>query len=104
MTIPESLALALQHHRAGRLQDAEQLYRQILAVEPAHADALHLLGVLAHQVGQHELAVTWIRHAIELKSADANFHNNLGEALSALRRLPEAVASYCQALALNPDF
>ena len=53
-TIPEALAIAIQHHQAGRLQAAEQIYRQILAVEPNHADAIHLLGVIAHQAGKHE--------------------------------------------------
>ena len=60
-TIPEALAIAIQHHQAGRLQAAEQIYRQILAVEPNHADAIHLLGVIAHQVGKHEIAVEYIR-------------------------------------------
>ena len=59
-TISEALAIAIQHHQAGRLQAAEQIYRQILAVEPNHADAIHLLGVIAHQAGKHELAVQYI--------------------------------------------
>jgi protein O-GlcNAc transferase len=50
-TIPEALAIAIHHHQNGRLQAAEQIYRQILQAEPDEADALHLLGVLAHQVG-----------------------------------------------------
>ena len=54
-TIPETLAIAVQHHQGGRLQVAEQLYRQVLQVEPKNADALHLLGVLAHQVGSTRL-------------------------------------------------
>jgi protein O-GlcNAc transferase len=37
-TIPEALALATQHHQAGRLRDAELIYRQILAVDPNHSD------------------------------------------------------------------
>ena len=56
-TIPEAFAIAIQHHQAGRLQAAEQIYRQILAVEPNHADAIHLLGVIAAQAGKHEDAV-----------------------------------------------
>ena len=66
-TISEALAIAIQHHQAGRLQAAEQIYRQILAVEPNHADAIHLLGVIAHQVGKHEVAVEYIGRAIGLK-------------------------------------
>jgi hypothetical protein len=48
-TISEALAIALQHHQAGQLPQTEQIYRQILEVEPNHADAWHLLGVLAHK-------------------------------------------------------
>ena len=66
-TIPEALAIAIQHHQAGRLQAAEQIYRQILAVEPNHADAWHLLGVIAHQVGKHQIAVEYIGRAIGVK-------------------------------------
>ena len=80
-TVPEALAIAVQHHQAGRLQAAEQIYRQILAVEPNHADALHLLGVIAHQTGKHEVAVETIRRAIGLKGNVAAFHVNLGNAL-----------------------
>ena len=55
---------ALAHHQAGRLPEAEQLYRQILALEPRHADSLHLLGVLAQQVGRHDIALELIGRAI----------------------------------------
>ena len=57
VTIPEAFAIAVQHHQCGRVQAAEPIYRQILAIQPDHADAIHLLGVIAHQAGKHELAV-----------------------------------------------
>src|SRR5262249_19838181 len=102
--IPEDFTLALQHHQAGRLQEAEQSYRRILAAEPGHADALHLLGVLAHQTRNHQLAVEYIGQAIRLKGTQAAFHNNLGEAYRALRRMPDAIVSYRRALELNPTY
>jgi len=102
-TIPEALAIAVQHHQAGNLQAAEQIYRQILAVEPQHADALHLLGVVALQVGKPEVAVEHITRAITLRGNDVNFHNNLGQAYQALGRMPEAVACYRRVLELQPD-
>ena len=102
-TISQALAIAFQHHQAGRLQTAGQIYRQILAAEPNHADAMHLLGVIAHQTGEHETAVRYIERAIALQDAAA-YHNNLGEAYRALRRIPEAVACYRRALELKPDF
>ena len=51
------MQLGLQHHQAGRLAEAEQLYRQVLEQSPDHSQALHLLGMLARRVGQIEAAV-----------------------------------------------
>jgi tetratricopeptide (TPR) repeat protein len=103
-TISEALAIAIQHHQAGQLQLAEQIYRQILAVEPNHVDALHLLGVLACQAGRHQAGIEYIARAIGLNGGQAAFHSNLGEAYRAVRRIPEAVACYRRALELNPDY
>jgi protein O-GlcNAc transferase len=103
-TISEALAIALQYQQAGQLQTAEQIYRQILQVEPNDADAIHLLGMIAHQVGKHEIAVEYIERAIELNGTDAAFHNNLGEVYRGMRRIPEAVACYRRALELKPDY
>jgi tetratricopeptide (TPR) repeat protein len=103
-TISEALAIAVRHHQAGRLQAAGQIYRQILALEPNHADAWHLLGVIAHQGGKHGIAVEYIGRAIVLNGTESAFHNNLGSAYCALRRIPEAVACYRRALELKPDY
>jgi len=103
-TISEALALAIEHHQGGRLPVAEQIYRQILQAEPNHADALHLLGVIAHQVKQHGVAVEYMGRAIGLNGNVSAFHNNLGEAYRALRKLREAVGSYRRAIELKPDY
>jgi protein O-GlcNAc transferase len=103
-TIPQALATAVEYHRAGQLQAAEQIYRQILTADPQQVDAWHLLGVLAHQVGQHEIAVRYIGRAIQLKGNEAAFHSNLGNALRDQGKLDEAVASYRRALGLKPKF
>ncbi|HEX4651261.1 MAG TPA: tetratricopeptide repeat-containing glycosyltransferase family protein [Granulicella sp.] len=102
--IPRLLTEALSHHQAGRLPDAERLYRQILALDPRHPDGLHLLGVLAHQTGHHEAAVDTIRQAIANNSRQPSFYSHLGLALQALGRMDEAATSYRQALTLNPNF
>jgi hypothetical protein len=47
------LEAALQHHQAGRLSEAEAVYRQVRTEDPRSFPALHLLGVIAHQRGQH---------------------------------------------------
>ena len=100
---PQAFALALAHHQAGRLAEAETIYRQILAAEPHHSDALHLLGVIAHQLDRHELAVEMIRQAIGIDPVHPAYHDNLGSALRALGRLDEAIACSHRALALRPD-
>jgi tetratricopeptide (TPR) repeat protein len=104
LTISEGLAIGIQHHQAGRLHAAEQVYRQILALQPNHGDAWHLLGVIAHQVGKHEIAVQYIQRAIGLNGGAATFHLNLGGAYRALHRTPDAVACYRRAVELKPDF
>ena len=103
-TISEALAIAIQHHQAGRLQAAEQIYRQILQAEPNQPDAWHLLGVIAHQVGNHKIAVEYIERAIGLQGNAAPFHYNLGRALQDQGKLEEAVTCYGRALQLKPDF
>ena len=102
-TLSESLAIAIQHHQTGQLDVAEQIYQQILAAEPNHADALHLLGVIASQVGRHEIAVEYISRAIEMNGTESAFHSNLGNAFQAQGKLEKAIASHRRALELNPD-
>ena len=94
----------IQVHQAGQLPEAEAIYRQILDIEPDHADANHLLGVIADQVGRHEIAVQLISKAIKKNPIDAAYHCNLGNALHELGRLDEAVASYRKALGINPNY
>lgn len=101
-SVPQAMAHALQLHQAGRLRKAEAIYRQIIQKQPDHADAQHLLGLVYHQTGQHDLAYTHITRAISLNAQAALFHNNLGEVCRALKRLDEAQACYARALALQP--
>ena len=103
-TISEALTRAIQYHRSGYLEAAEQIYRQILHLDPKHAEALHLLGVAAHQTGRNAQAVEYIEQALALRPLEAGFHNNLGLAHQALHHLDRAVACYRQALALQPRF
>ena len=69
-TIPEALALAVQHHQKGHLQQAEAIYRQVLQVDPNHPDALHLLGVIAARMGRHDLAIRYIKQAIRIRPTE----------------------------------
>ena len=104
VSIPEAFQIALQHHQSGRLAEAEVLYRQILTVDPRHADALHLLGVIAHQAGRNDLAVELIRQAVALSPNHPPSYSNLGLALSALGQFDDAIVAYRRALQLKPDY
>jgi Tfp pilus assembly protein PilF len=83
-------------HGAGRLQEAEQVYRQIIASDPGHADSFHMLGVIASQCGQPEGAVACIDRAIALQPSAAIYHVNRANALLALGKL-DAAQDGCRA-------
>jgi len=104
VTIQQSFDLAVQHHQAGKLGEAESLYRHILAHDPQHADALHLLGVIALQSGQNRLAADLIGRAIVMRPKEPQYHNNLGNAWMSLGDLGAASASFRAALALRPPY
>lgn len=102
---PESLLSAgIAHHGAGRLAEAEAVYRQILALNPQHADALHLMGVIALQIGKPDVAVGLIAQAIRNNPRNPGYFSNLGSALRRLDRTQEALAACRQAVALDAGF
>src|SRR5262249_16350224 len=102
LTIAECLTQAVQHHQAGRLREAETLYRAILQQVPQHTHALHLLGVLAYQVGRHQEAPDRIGEGLAVEGPDPVFQSNLASVYLALGQLEEAAAHCREALRLNP--
>src|SRR4051812_37696622 len=101
--IASLLQSAVGHHNAGRLAQAEALYRQILTSDPAQPDALHLLGVIELQRGQPAVAVDLIQRAIGINANAPEFHLHLGNAFHALNRYADAETSYRAAARLNPN-
>jgi tetratricopeptide (TPR) repeat protein len=98
------LTTAIRHHQMGALSEAAQLYQGILARNPQHPDALHLLGVVALQQGNAARAVELISRALALYPKAAAFHCSLGEAYRAMGQLDRAVASSQTALRLQPNY
>ena len=98
----QTLSAAIALHSQGRLDEADAIYKSVLAREPRHADALHLHGVVAHQRGLHTRAVSLISQALALQPGHPGYLNNLGEAHRSLRQYPQAVACYQQALRAKP--
>ena len=103
-TVDEVLQAALARHNAGQFAAAEQLYGQILGVAPNHADALHLLGVVAHQTGRSQRAVELISQAIALNPTCEGYYLNLGGVHLDAGRVDESIACFRQALQRKPDF
>jgi len=95
---------ALAYHQAGWLSEAEELYGKLLQQCPEHFDGLHMLGVIAHQRGEHAAALRRIDHALTIDPGAAQAHNNRGVVLAELKRLEEALASYNTAIALAPGY
>jgi Tfp pilus assembly protein PilF len=91
-----------QLHMAGRLAEAEQIYRQVIAAMPRHADALHALGALALQVGQPAVADTLLVQAIGLRPA-ADFQLTRANALLALKRPQDAAQVARRVLRARPQ-
>jgi tetratricopeptide (TPR) repeat protein len=92
---------AVARHQAGDLAAAAPLYRAVLAFDPAHADALHMLGALQLQRGDWVEALALFDRALAL-APSAAIHSNRGAALRALGRLEEALASHDEAARLAP--
>ncbi|HVT87838.1 MAG TPA: tetratricopeptide repeat protein [Tepidisphaeraceae bacterium] len=103
ISIQQAIDLAMQHQQAGQLQQAESIYRQILAVQPNNAVAMHQLGLLALQVGKINIAVELIGQSIQHESRSPDMHYNFGLALATAGRRDQAIESYRNAIKLKPD-
>lgn len=101
--IARQFAAALDHHKAGRLAEAERIYRQVCAADPNHAGSFHRLGVVAHQLGRPD-AAELLKRAVALQPDLAEAHNDLGNVLGAQGKFVQAAACFERAAALKPDF
>ncbi|WP_448207964.1 tetratricopeptide repeat protein [Azospirillum sp. sgz302134] len=102
-TLSEALSVALDHHMAGRLPQAEIIYSRVLEADPEQPDALHLLGVVLTQTGRTEDGIGLIRRAVGRCPDSAGIRTNLGRVLRAAGHPAEAAAVLRLAAALAPD-
>jgi tetratricopeptide (TPR) repeat protein len=104
-TAAEYFAMALRYHGAGDLALAEQYSLAVLKDQPGHAEALHLLGVIAWRQGNMSQAFDYLRRSLTASNG-RNEHTwkHLGDVLVVMRNLPSAVTAYDEALRLRPNF
>jgi predicted O-linked N-acetylglucosamine transferase (SPINDLY family) len=102
-SVVDLFAQGLRHHQAGQYPEADHVLRQVLALDPYHGGALHLLGVMAYQSGRMETAADYFRQAVSSNPAHPIFQSSLGAAYQELGRLTEAAACHQEALRLNPN-
>ena len=95
---------AIALHQRGQLGQAQAIYKKLLDGDSKNADALHLLGVISYQTGNHQAAVELISLAIKVKPNFSSYYSNLGIALKELKQFDAAVANYDNAIALNPNY
>jgi protein O-GlcNAc transferase len=104
-SVPEfeaAFARALSAHQASRLDEAESLYRALLAADKKHVRVLQMLGLLAAQQGRYDEAERLLRDALRLKPNEAGWQFNYANVLVALARFDDALVAFEKALALNP--
>src|SRR3954468_18523686 len=100
----EKLQLAIEAHRAGKLADAERLYKEVLAADANIPDAWRLLGLIASQVGKYEVAVQLIARSAHLHPNSPQVWTDLGAALLGMGKLEDAKVAYEKALAVDLNF
>src|SRR5687767_4330150 len=102
MPIPSEIGrvfqIAVELHRAGSVPEAGNLYREILKVQPDHAEAIHLLGVISLQRGDSRKAVALISKAVMIDPGLAAAFYNLGRCYEQLAEHGKAIESYKNSL------
>ena len=103
-TVEEALQLGWKRHQAGDLRNAEHIYRQVIAVAAADANAWCFLGMACHDQSRFADAVEAYRKALDIQPNFPVVLSNLGNTLKQQGKLDEAEASCREALRLKPDY
>lgn len=102
-SLVEQLDEARRLEEQGRSDEAEGLYRAVLAAQPNQPDALFHLASFATEGKRHDEAIGHLRRLIETAGPRAAYYNNLGHVYEQAGDPHEAIVCFRQALALEPD-
>ena len=103
LTLDEAISVAIHLQQNEQWEAADLIYRRVLEASPAHAEAMHYAGVLAHQRGQSDEAIALIERSLSLSPKRADWHSNLGIVYRDRLRLEDAIAQFRRAVALDPE-
>ena len=98
LTEKEAFTLALQHHQKNNLKVAENLYREILKINPNHANAHNNLGIVLEQLGESKKAMICFQKAVQINPNFARAHYNLGKVFYALNEIQKAINCFEKAI------
>jgi Flp pilus assembly protein TadD/capsular polysaccharide biosynthesis protein len=97
------IARALEHQRTGRLDEAAEIYRDLLSLAPGDAQVLHQYGLVELERGRYAEAIALIGGAIAICDSDAVMYSNLGEACRRAGDLAGAFTHFKRAVELAPN-
>jgi predicted TPR repeat methyltransferase len=102
-TAEKALKVAWQFHRDGRFDDAKMAYEQVLRIHPDCVEAIYLLGVLSHRIGDPEASIALLRQAVTLRPGFTEAQNDLGNVLHAAGMLDEAACVFRELIQSKPQ-
>ena len=102
--INEIFERGLSAHKNDDLVAAKDFYLEILARDPQHAQTLHMLGLLAAQLGQFTNAIVWFEQALRFQQDDPILHNNIANAFKQLKQWDKAQPHYQRAIELDANY
>lgn len=103
VNVDVALPLAIEHHQAGRFEEAETLYLAIIHAQSSHAIANHNMGLLAGQLGFHDTALPYLRKALQCASEESQFHYSYANGLLQAGQAEQALAAITHAMENGHD-
>ena len=104
LTLNETFILAFENHKKNNLKNAENLYKEVLKMNPNHFESILHLGTLLGQTNKPDLAKSFFQKAIQINPNDIKIHNNLGMIFQKLGEHQAAINSFEKAISINPNY
>ena len=104
LSVEQTFALAFQNHQKNNFQEAENLYNEILKINPDHFKSIFYLGSLLAQTRNFAKAKQLFQKAVQIQPNYAEAYNNLGYSFKELGQLDKAVANFHKAFSIKPDY